>query len=124
MLLVFYEDARALREIEGPASRLFRIEATRSADRVSNLARTNPAVVVLMVEQTQTHGSSVELLKLVQFIRPSIRRVLLANPDQLAEIIDGLHCGAVERIVYKPIKQDDLLAAIAIAPAQVKRATA
>jgi DNA-binding NarL/FixJ family response regulator len=91
---------------------------------VTNLARTNPTVAVLMVEQTTTHGSSIELLKLIQFIRPSIRRVLLANPDQLAEIIEGLHCGALERIVYKPIREDDLLAAIAIAPVQVKRATA
>jgi DNA-binding NarL/FixJ family response regulator len=124
MLLVFCEDAKALREIEDTASKLYRIEATRSPDRVTNLARTNPTVAVLMVEQTTTHGSSIELLKLIQFIRPSIRRVLLANPDQLAEIIEGLHCGALERIVYKPIREDDLLAAIAIAPVQVKRATA
>jgi hypothetical protein len=43
---------------------------------------------------------------------PKARRILISDYCDLAIIVQGLHTGAVERIVYRPIHAPELLAAI------------
>jgi len=123
ILIALDEDAKTLREIEVAASGMFRVVTTRSWEQALSLTRADSTVAALLVNQTLSQTNGLTVLKAVQSIRPATRRVLMASPGYLSEIIDGLHCGAVSRIIYKPIRSAELLNALA-SPTEARRATA
>jgi ActR/RegA family two-component response regulator len=45
-------------------------------------------------------------------MRPDARRVLLTTYNDLASIVQGLHSGAIDRLVQKPFTPADLMLAI------------
>jgi DNA-binding NtrC family response regulator len=123
ILIALDEDGKTLREIEVAASGMFRVVATRSWEQALSLTRTDSTVAALLVNQTLSKTNGLTVLKAAQSIRPATQRVLMASPGHLSEVIDGLHCGAVSRIIYKPIRSAELLGALA-PPAEARRATA
>jgi len=115
-----------MREIEEFASQWFKIVTTRAVERALSLAQGDASIAAIIANQSLTGSSGLTILKAVQQSRPAIHRVLLADPAALSDIIDGLHCGAVNRVIYKPIRTHELAGALAPARAihEAKRATA
>jgi DNA-binding NarL/FixJ family response regulator len=69
------------------------------------------------VDNSIAQPSAIEVLELVRSKQPSARRVLLTDHCDLGIIVQGLHTGSVQHIVYKPIFGPELLQAIgALAP--------
>ena len=52
------------------------------------------------------------MLETAQRHAPDARRVLLTTYHDLASIVDGLHSGAIEKLVQKPFTVGELLSAI------------
>jgi DNA-binding NarL/FixJ family response regulator len=78
-----------------------------------------------MIDNSIPQINAIELLESVRVRCPTARRLLLSDYCDLGIIVQGLHTGAVQGIVYKPIYAPELLAAIGVqqlSPA-AKRAT-
>jgi ActR/RegA family two-component response regulator len=123
-LIALDEDNTALHQIEAIASPLFKIVATRSVERALSIVRTDASASVLLAAQALNNTKGVTVLRAAQSLRADLRRVLMATPDELAALIEALHSGVVERIVYKPIRSGELIAAITLAHAGPNRAIA
>jgi DNA-binding NtrC family response regulator len=122
LLIVLDDDTKTLGEVEELARAWFQVVGTRSPVRALNLARSEPNAAVFMAAQQLGATSGIAVLKAVQTLRPDVRRLLMTDPGHLTEIIDGLHCGAVSAIVYKPLGAEELAAALDMACRQPKRA--
>jgi ActR/RegA family two-component response regulator len=123
-LIALSEDIKTLREIEEIVAGQFHIVATRAVERAINLSQADSAVAAIVVDHQLTNTNGLAVLKTVQAGRPGVRRVMLALPAHLADIIEGLHCGAVERILYKPIRASELLTAVALTAEAAQRVSA
>src|SRR4051812_31819164 len=75
------------------------VEATRALERVA----TDSAVAVFMAGASGDGASAVGVLENVRKSRPDVLRIMLASPGHLGAVIQGLHSGAVERPLQKPI---------------------
>jgi len=113
-LLVLDEDTQSVREIEAITTAWFNVITTRSPQRALTVLHSDTTVAVLLADQNLSSTKGLTVLKAAQTLRPAIRRVLMAQAGQLSEIIEGLHSGAVERVVYKPIRANDLVAALSM----------
>jgi len=125
-LVALDSDASELGRISRAASPWFQVITSRDPRRVLAMVETDPAIRVLVTEQVLSTASGVALLETVRTCRPDVRRVLLTGYGDLATVIAGVHSGAIERLIYKPLVAAELLAAIGIrmAPAGAKRASA
>ena len=123
-LVVVDEDTHSLREIEAIASRWFRVVATRMPGRALGAVKEDPSVSVIVADHNLTSVSGISVLQAAAAIRPATRRLLLAPPSQLADVIGGVHCGAVERIIYKPVSAAELSAALFVQTQNNQRKTA
>jgi len=84
----------------------------------------DPAVVAVIVDQNAHPHHGLAVLQQVRKTSEKIRRVLLAAPGELCKLIEGLHSGDIQRVVYKPIDRRELLASVVSvipAPRQQKR---
>ncbi len=72
----------------------------------------NRPFAVIVDQAMPSPVPAVEMLQSVQTAAPSVKRVLLTDHCDLGIIISGLHTGAVQSIVYKPIHPAELLFAI------------
>ena len=48
----------------------------------------------------------------IDTLRPDVRRVMMTGHPDLSGIIQGLHSGAIDRLVHKPFTRDELLSAV------------
>ena len=69
-------------------------------------------ISAVVVGQNLRGGKGVELLTAAQKLRPDARRILIASYSDLAGFVDGLHSGAIERTISKPIDATELLGLI------------
>jgi DNA-binding NarL/FixJ family response regulator len=76
------------------------------------LAIQEPAPIAVLVDNSVPQVPALEILKSVQDSCASARRILISDYCDLSLIVQGLHTGAVERIVYKPIEARELAAAL------------
>jgi len=70
--------------------------------------------IAVMVDNSIPQINAIELLESVRVRCPTARRLLLSDYCDLGIIVQGLHTGAVQGIVYKPIYAPELLAAIGV----------
>jgi DNA-binding NtrC family response regulator len=82
----------------------------------ASLERESPPAAV-MVDMSVIQVDAIKLLDSMRGICPQARRILLTDFCDLNIIVQGLHTGAIERIVYKPIYGPELLSAIGMNPA-------
>jgi DNA-binding NarL/FixJ family response regulator len=78
-----------------------------------NVVHADATAAVIITAQLLSNTKGLTVLRAAQTLRPDLRRVLMATPDELAALIEALHSGTVDRIVYKPIRSGELIAAIA-----------
>lgn len=90
------------------------------------LAEEREPAIAVIIDNAVAGIGAVELLGKIRKDWPYVRRILLSDYCDLSLIVQGLHTGAVERIVYKPVYDMELMAAItpANATAGNGRATA
>ncbi|HEY7089085.1 MAG TPA: response regulator [Tepidisphaeraceae bacterium] len=114
-LIILCTELATIRAITDTLSGHFEIIWSRGMQGLALLAAQQevPPVAVL-VDHSFPHGSAIEALESVRQAHPSVRRILITDHCDLGLIIRGLHTGAVERIVYKPIHPPELLLAIGI----------
>jgi ActR/RegA family two-component response regulator len=70
--------------------------------------------MAVMVDMSVVQVDAIKLLDSARGIRSSVRRILLTDFCDLNIIVQGLHTGAIERIVYKPIYAPEVLGALGV----------
>jgi DNA-binding NtrC family response regulator len=118
-LIALDEDAATLREIERIATPWFDVLSTRDTRQAIAWVANDPSVEAVITEQVLSSSTGVTILESIRTMKSEVRRILITGHGDLAAIISGLHSGAVSRIVYKPIKPAELIAAI-VPPGAIK----
>jgi FixJ family two-component response regulator len=86
------------------------------------MIESDPHIGAIITEQVMRSGDGVQLLETVRTLRPQVRRIVLTTYTDLAAIIHGLHSGAIQALVQKPIVDSELLAAVCPELAQMNSA--
>jgi response regulator of citrate/malate metabolism len=68
------------------------------------------------VEHTGESRAALEVLQNLQAAHPTVRRIIVADSMDVLHIIDGLHSGAIDAIVYRPADAKQLQAAVSGQP--------
>lgn len=92
----------------------FDLTWTRDTRGMENLISQQPAPIAVIVDNAVPQVNAIETLQTVRQLAPQARRILLSDHCDLAIIVHGLHTGAVERIVYRPIYVPELFNAIGL----------
>jgi DNA-binding NtrC family response regulator len=111
-LLALDGDETILKTISRLAAPYYEVLATRDPRKFLAWLENAKNVAVVVTEHVLQTSSGVALLQSARTMRPDARRVLLTTYHDLASIVDGLHSGAIERMVSKPFTQSEFLAAI------------
>lgn len=105
-------DLPVVRAVTDALGKHFDVSLTRDLRSLTDRARETPAPLAALVDHAGSDHSAIDALQSIQSAFPTIKRILLADYCSLGMIVQGLHTGAVERIVYKPIYVPELLGAI------------
>jgi ActR/RegA family two-component response regulator len=111
-LLALDGDETVLKSISRLAAPYFQVLTTRDPRRFLAWLEHTQNVGAIITEHVLQTASGVSLLQSARVMRPSARRVLLTTYHDLASIVDGLHSGAIERLVQKPFTAAEFLVAI------------
>ncbi|MCW3005268.1 MAG: hypothetical protein JWQ20_4566 [Conexibacter sp.] len=111
-LIALDGDDAVLRTIAQVAAPYYLVLATRDPRKLLGWLEHYADVAAVVTEHVLQTASGVSLLQSVRTMRPAARRVLLTPYHDLASIVDGLHSGAIERLVAKPFTHAELLTAI------------
>ncbi|HEY2587706.1 MAG TPA: response regulator [Tepidisphaeraceae bacterium] len=103
------QTARQVARVFGGAFHVLHVQNPR---RMIGLMETDPAIAAVITEQVLRSGNGVELLESVRTFRPQIRRVMLTGYPDLASIVVGLHSGAIQCLLHKPVSDADLLTGV------------
>jgi DNA-binding response OmpR family regulator len=119
-ILVISSDVKLRRQVSDIAKEWFAVLST--ADEREGLSRilSDARVTCVVTDHTTAHSNGVAVLEKVRASRPAARRVLLAEADDFASLIVGLHSGAIEYLVHKPISPVELRAALQPPPGRHK----
>ena len=74
--------------------------------------KTCPDLRAVIVEQSGGSKVFLESLQNLQAAHPKLRRVVVSDSSDLFSVIDGLHTGAIDAVVYRPIEPRQLHAAV------------
>ncbi len=110
-LILLESDSATIQRFVRTASRLYEVVIERSASQAVALATADPSVGVFVAGASDEPPSSV--LERVKSARADVLRVLLTEPTDLVSIVEGLHSGAIERTIQKPLEVDEVLSALA-----------
>jgi ActR/RegA family two-component response regulator len=112
-LLALDGDDAVLKTIARIAAPYYQVLTTRDPRKfLAFLENATLDIAAVLTEHVLQTSNGVSLLESVRTTRPSARRVLLTTYHDLASIVDGLHSGAIERLVQKPFTPRELICAI------------
>lgn len=111
-LIALDSNQEVLQAIVAVASPGFEVMKTSDLHRAMQWLEAEKEIAVVVAELLLSDGSGLELLMKAQKFQPSARRVLLTSFSELAPIIEGIHSGAIQLFVQKPLKAAELAAAI------------
>ena len=120
-LLVLCTDLASIRAITDATSRHFELIWLRDLNGLKVSIGHEPVPTVVLIDNATPQVSPIDALESVRRTCPTARRILITDYCDLAIIVQGLHTGAIQQIVYKPIHAPELLGAIGSAhlPASV-----
>src|SRR5438128_133580 len=101
-----------LQAIKAIASPHYHVMMTGDHKKALEWIEKEQDVAIIAAELLLVGASGLELLKTAMKIKPKSRRVLLTSFADLAPVIEGLHCGAIQLFVQKPIRAEELAKAI------------
>jgi DNA-binding NtrC family response regulator len=111
-LAVLCTDLASIRAITDGAAKFYDLLWARDLSRLTAWMKHDPTPVAVIIDHAAAQGASIDVLHSVRSSFPRVRRILISDYCDLGLIVQGLHTGAVERIVYKPIHTPELLGAI------------
>lgn len=113
-LAVLCNELATIRQIAGTVRQFFELVWIRDASGLHSALKeqSGQELAAVMIDNSSAHVNAIQLLQLVREQCPQAKRILLSDYCDLAIIVQGLHSGAVQQIVYKPIYAPELLAAI------------
>ena len=123
-LLLVYVDPGTLREVAA-AAQGFELVPLRDRARLDAALAANPTTVAVLAEHDErapAGASALDLLTRVRATRPALRRLLVSAFADLGMIVDGLHSGILDGIVYRPVEAFELRAALRIPQPAAPRA--
>lgn len=119
-LIAIHSDPMILRQIVRLVASRFTTSVGRAAgDIVACLQNGTPHAV--LVDPGVDGAGGLALLENIRHTHPAARRLLLTPAERLGPIIQGLHSGAVQTILYQPLHAGELLAALCQIPKAVER---
>lgn len=114
-ILLYHTDPVEVRVLTGMLRAAgYRVLATDSQDEARLLLVTLPVDVVL-VDWPADAAAPPSLLSQVSQRCPRMLRLLLADRDQAPQALRALRVGLVHGIVYKPVRNSDLVTAVELA---------
>jgi ActR/RegA family two-component response regulator len=113
-LLIVSRDPAVVREVTA-AARGFQVVSQREpAAPVAPTLAAHPTIVGVVAEYMSRQSGALELLQNVRAIRPALRRVVVSDFADLSLVMEGLHTGLLDGIVYRPIEAQELRTALRI----------
>ncbi|HEY1629599.1 MAG TPA: hypothetical protein VGF52_07050 [Tepidisphaeraceae bacterium] len=103
-----------VRAVSDAVGRGFELALAGDAQTLRAILEKEPAPMAVMVDMSVVQVDAIKLLDSARGIRSSVRRILLTDFCDLNIIVQGLHTGAIERIVYKPIYAPEVLGALGV----------
>jgi DNA-binding response OmpR family regulator len=110
-ILVLCTDATSMRGITAALSRSCDLIWVRDGEALLRLADLEQPAAA-MVDIAVPSANAIETLQNLKARRSETRRILLTDYCDLGLIVQGLHTGAVQSIVYKPVHPAELAAAV------------
>lgn len=111
-LLALDGDETVLKTIARLAAPYYQVLSTRDPRRLIAWLENTQQIATVVTEHVLQNASGVALLETVRTMKPDARRILLTTYHDLASIVDGLHSGAIEKLVQKPFSAAEFLSAI------------
>ncbi|MGH7214143.1 MAG: hypothetical protein ACREIT_05215 [Tepidisphaeraceae bacterium] len=121
-VLVATGDLGTFRRVTELAGHRFEFRVARDARRAMEILSETPRLLAVLVQNNLPDSEGVGLLEQVSAAHPDVRRILLANPTDLAPVIQGLHSGAIQRLVHIPFGPNELLSALTV-PVEARAAS-
>jgi DNA-binding NtrC family response regulator len=116
-LIAVDDDPEALANLTSIMETHYTVLATSNSQRAIAWLEKDPAVSVIIVDQVLKTGLGLDVLESARALRPDVRRVLITRYTDLANLVKGLHSGAINRMVSKPLVRGEL--ASILAPAEL-----
>ncbi len=111
--LIAGEDGReALNHLSQVLGDHYNVLATCDPRRALGWLENDSSVTVIVVEQVLKSGLGLDILESAKVLRPDVRRVLITRYSDLSGIVQGLHSGAINRMISKPLLRGELAAAV------------
>jgi DNA-binding NtrC family response regulator len=107
------DDSRTLRQISEILGQNFSVLTTSDPRKAIGWLESNNSVSTLLVEQLLRNGVGLEVLESARRLRPGVIRVLITRYADLPAIVNGLHTGAIHRLLSKPLVPAELSAVVA-----------
>lgn len=102
-------EAEVLAAIVAIASPFYEVIKTRDPKRALMGIAEHAPVAAVIADHRLSGASGLTFLAAVQKRWPAVQRILLAEPEDMQQIIHGLHSGAVQHVLHKPMQRDELL---------------
>jgi DNA-binding NtrC family response regulator len=115
-VVVVDSDIRLLDQVAALLDGTHIVLATSDPHRAVMWLRNDLRISAVIVSQTLRGGSGLDLLIEAKRLRGNVRRILIANYEDLSSIIPGLHSGVVQRTISKPIDPRELVGLLRTAP--------
>jgi DNA-binding NtrC family response regulator len=116
-LATMCNELSTVRAITAAVSSGFELALAGDAQTLQHILSKDPTPVAVMIDIATVQVDAIKMLETVRKECPAARRILLTDFCDLRIIVQGLHTGAIQRIVYKPIYQPELLGALGVQPA-------
>jgi DNA-binding NtrC family response regulator len=110
-IIAVESNAALLKELEAKLSPYHVVVGTTQLDRGLPLLQSERDAVAIVVS-TSKGADVLSVLTAAQQQRPNVLRVLLTAFENLTVVVEGLHSGAVQRVVSRPIQYAELLTVI------------
>ncbi len=112
-LLVLDFDSKTLLDVTALAKQWYDVLTTREPEMALSWLSDQTSISVLVTENITGTFKGLNFLDRVRVVSPDTRRVVATAFTDLAMLVEGLHSGAIQKLVQKPILRNELLAAIA-----------
>ena len=113
-VLAVITDSRTRSELARAAQATFDLHVLPDCRQIAATIAAHPDAAALIVDSSSPAGgiAPIQLLQSVRSQRAPLRRVMIADAADLSAVVDGLHSGVIDAIVYRPIDLRQLHAAV------------
>jgi len=111
VLIAVDDDIEAIRQLTVAVRAHYVVRGTADSRRALDWLekdKKDKSVAVIVVDQMLRCGPGVDLLENARELRPDVRRVLITKYLDVSVLVQGLHSGAINRMISKPLLHGEL----------------